>query len=142
MKIQIIDKIFNWQEEQAVNARVLWEKLEVKKDFTDWLKDQVDWLELENGLDYIPLWGGIGQLSQPKVRHEFALSLDCAKYIAISSKTEQWKYIRKYFIEIEKLYRHKLQKEIKQLKQSPKYKQDQWKIFWNNLELFARRISN
>jgi len=58
MKIQI-------QEEQAVNARVLWEKLEVKKDFTDWLKDQVDWLELENGLDYIPLWGGIGQLSQP-----------------------------------------------------------------------------
>ncbi|MGL4404100.1 MAG: antA/AntB antirepressor family protein, partial [Fusobacteriaceae bacterium] len=80
-----------------VNSRGLWQFLEIKKDFSNWIKYQIERLDLVENIDYHiegePLKNNI---------KEYFLSLDIAKEVAMISLTENGKKARKYFIEVEK----------------------------------------
>jgi anti-repressor protein len=80
-----------------VNARDLHKSLKLKKDFSDWIKYQIESLGLIENFDYTPQKCG--------VKTEIILTSDTAKHIAMASRTDKGKAIRIYFIEAEKKLR-------------------------------------
>lgn len=90
--------------QQAVNARHLYQWLEVKKDFSDWIKVQFKRCDLVENVDYqsLPPKGEqTGRGGYNKI--EYALSLNAAKEISMMSQTERGKQARRYFIECERI---------------------------------------
>ena len=83
--------------DQKVNARGLWQFLEIKKDFSDWVKNQIERLDLIENQDYHLQ----GEPHKNNLK-EYFLNLDIAKEVAMISLTENGKKARKYFIEVEK----------------------------------------
>lgn len=82
----------------AVSARDLHAALDVAKDFSDWVKVQVDDFILGTDYEIFTKKGGNG--GRPRI--EYILSVDCAKSIAMMSRTEKGKEVRAYFIECER----------------------------------------
>ena len=83
-----------------VNARGLSQFLEIKKDFSDWIKTQIERLDLVENQDYHIQGETIG--IKQNARFEYFLEVDIAKEVAMISHTERGKQARKYFIECEK----------------------------------------
>ncbi len=90
----------------TINARDLHKALEVKKDFSDWIKAQIERGMFEENIDFIviPLKRGIGNNSGYKIINDYFLTIDTVKHIAMMSGTEKGREVRKYFVEIERLY--------------------------------------
>ncbi|QQV91499.1 anti-repressor Ant [Tenacibaculum phage Gundel_1] len=90
---------------KAVNARELHTFLESKQDFTTWLKARIYKYDFIEGEDYT--FHKVMEGNTKK--HEYALSIDCAKEIAMVEGNEKGKQARRYFINCEKqLNKHKL----------------------------------
>lgn len=97
--INITRTTINEEEVNAVNARELWQKLESKRQFGNWIKDRLD--GFTEGQDYAVnknVKGEDGRF-QPT---EYIISLDVAKHIAMLERNEQGRLVRQYFIEVEK----------------------------------------
>lgn len=114
--------------DQKVNARGLWQFLEIGRDFSNWIKDQIKRLDLEENIDY----NIKGEPLKNNLK-EYFLEIDIAKEVAMISQTENGKKARKYFIECEKKLKEKphlttldilelATKEIKKLKVQLDYK--------------------
>ena len=88
---------------QSVDARRLHQWLGIGKDFSTWIKDQIERAGLVEHEDYEILlprngeqdWGGSN-------RKDYALTPDAAKEIAMMSSSDKGKLIRNYFIDCEK----------------------------------------
>ena len=98
--INITQTQFNDSEINSVNARELHATLKVKKDFSDWIKQQLmigrkNSVYVEN-VDYLKNHlKGVRSI-------EYILSLDTAKRLSMLSKTKKGNEVRQYFIEAEK----------------------------------------
>lgn len=86
----------------SVNARSLHETLNIKKQFTDWIKDQIHILQLKRGRDYAVLLPEELNRSGGRPTEEYVVSLDVSKHIAMMSQTDMGYKIREYFILAEK----------------------------------------
>lgn len=88
---------------RAVNARDLHMFLEIGKDFSSWMKAQIERCDLTQNIDYeaftqkVDNSNGIGYSRKT----EYALSLNAAKEISMMSQTERGKQARRYFIACE-----------------------------------------
>lgn len=93
--------------QQAVNARHLYQWLEIKKDFSNWIKTQFNRCDLMENVDYqvFTLKGENLLGGRPSI--EYALSLNAAKEISMMSQTEKGKQARRYFIECERIAKQK-----------------------------------
>lgn len=100
--INITKATINDEEVNAVNARELWQKLESKQRFADWIKDRLE--GFTDGQDFTvhKIMKGEDGRFRPT---EYIISLDVAKHIAMLERNEQGRKIRQYFIEVEKQYR-------------------------------------
>lgn len=119
--------------QQAVNARHLYQWLEVKKDFPTWIKVQFNRCDLVENVDYQSLspQGGKPIGGRPSI--EYALSLNAAKEISMMSQTERGKQARRYFIECERIakgipalpttYKEALQQLLAQVEQNEQLQQ-------------------
>lgn len=102
----------------TVSARDLWEKLEIGRDFSNWIKDQIEMFD-ENK-DYVVV-AKKGESNNNKYDTpnranqkrggdrrsiEYHLTLNCAEHIALMSRTPKGKEIRQYFIDVESVWRH------------------------------------
>ena len=98
--IEIKKELIGTENINSVDARELHSNLEVRKKFADWIKTQINTLHLEENIDYltVPLKGNGGRFSAV----DYIITLDTAKHIAMASRTEKGKEVRKYFIEAEK----------------------------------------
>lgn len=89
---------------QAVEGRDLHAGLGVRKDFTNWAKQQVQRLRLMPERDYLAevfaLQGENSRGGRPETRYWFAL--DAAKHIAMMANTERGFEVREYFLECER----------------------------------------
>jgi phage anti-repressor protein len=95
---------------RAVSARELHEFLEVRTDFTNWCKRMNEYLDLQEGIDYVVVNGNRiyaknGEKSdngrgRPSVDYFYVV--DAAKEISMGQGTEKGKEARKYFIECER----------------------------------------
>ena len=94
---------------QTVNARDVWQFLEIKKDFSDWIKHYIKRYDFIEGQDYLrsPNLG-----SEHKV--EYFVSLDMAKELAMVQNNPKGKEARQYFIQCEKIAKTVIEKLIRQ----------------------------
>ena len=93
--------------QETVNARELHDFLEIKKDFSNWIKAQIERAGFIEGIDYVKTQDVVspkkanGKLSAPP-RIEYFFTLSAAKEISMMSNTEKGKEARLYFIECER----------------------------------------
>lgn len=102
-----------------VNARDLYEFLEVGKDFSNWLKGKIKKYGFVENVDYARIFFDINgkkisfaqngesdnQIFERVYRIEYALTLDCAKELSMVQNNEKGRQARLYFIEVEKKYK-------------------------------------
>ena len=101
--INITTTTINNEEVNAVNARELHEKLEVKTQFKDWMPRRIKEFGFEEGRDFTVLKNEHGRNVSGKFSSkEYIISLDMAKELAMVDNNEQGRRIRRYFIEVEK----------------------------------------
>ena len=89
--------------QRAVNARHLYEWLEVKKQFADWITVQIQRCDLTQNVDYQILSPESEKIGRGRPSTDYALSLEAAKEISMMSQTERGKVARRYFIECERI---------------------------------------
>lgn len=103
--IRIQKTSINNQEINAVSARDLHKKLELKTQFTDWIKQFID--DFSQDTDYINISAKTedvqsdGHVINRNIT-EYLFSLDMAKQVAMLTRTSKGKEVRLYFIECEK----------------------------------------
>lgn len=93
-------KIQDHNGRKAVNARDLYEFLEVETPFHKWMPRMFEY-GFEENHDWTKMSSDNQQYSIG-----YVLSLDCAKQIAMIQRTAKGKEAREYFIEVEKLYQN------------------------------------
>lgn len=95
---------------QTVNSRELWEELGSQDKYSNWIKYQIETLDLEEKLDFEVIRKNPKNLQQGgRPEFDYIITLDAAKHIAMSSRSSKGKEVRKYFIEMEKYAIHILQ---------------------------------
>ena len=118
--------VMRGQPVQAINARQLQASLGSKKDFSNWIKAQIERLGLIEGLEWtkgdlsaqkgeqktlLPQKGEQNGFARPEGEEargghnktEYILTIDAAKQVAMSSNTPRGRDVRLYFIECERL---------------------------------------
>lgn len=96
--IEIKKELIGTENINSVNSRELYETLDVKKRYSDWIKYQITSLGLEENIDYLTNHKKVNR----QTLVDYIITLDTAKHIAMASRTEKGKEVRKYFIEAEK----------------------------------------
>ena len=88
---------------QTVNARDLHAFLEVKKDFSDWIKKQIERARLLEGRDYIIFPQKGENTGRGRSSLEYYLTIEAAKHIAMMSGCDKGFEVRNYFLECERI---------------------------------------
>ena len=96
--INITKTTINEEEVNAVNARELWERLEIGTKFNTWMPRRIEEYGFEEGRDFVTILGK----SHGRPSKEYIVSIDMAKELAMVENNERGREIRRYFIEVEK----------------------------------------
>lgn len=91
--------------EKVVYGKDLHRKLEVKTDFSTWVKRRFNECDAEEKVDYDLLPKTEEQISGAKHSIEYIIKLDTAKEMSMLEKNPIGKQVRKYFIEVDKRYK-------------------------------------
>jgi len=91
-------KITEQNGRQLVSARELYDFLEVKTDFKNWMPRMLEY-GFEEHKDFSSF---LTESTGGRPSKEYALTLDCAKEIAMIQRSDKGKEARQYFIECEK----------------------------------------
>ena len=98
--ITITQQLIGTQETNAVDARELHHTLEIGKDFSNWIKAQINRAGLALNIDFMShAQKGVGGKFD---RIEYILTMDSAKHISMMSQSKKGKEVRDYFIAKEK----------------------------------------
>lgn len=87
-------------EVNSVNAREIWEYVESKKDFSNWVKSRLKDLGAVENEDYIRLAQKVEANNATKI--EYIVTLDIAKHLAMMERNAKGREVRQYFIDYEK----------------------------------------
>lgn len=110
--IPVFESTINEESVQTVNARELHTFLEVKKDFSDWIKAQIERARLVENRDYLRL-PQKGEVINQRVtttvgsRIDYYLTLNSATHVSLMSNTDKGYEVREYFISVEREFRMK-----------------------------------
>ena len=104
--IQFSNIVLAGEQQLAVNARDVHVALEVKSEFSHWIKKRISQCKFEENYDYMLLLKKEEQVSGAKYLNEYIISLDMAKHLGMMEKNDKGHEIRKYFIEQEKIARN------------------------------------
>lgn len=92
-------KIENRNGKETVNTRELYEFLEVKKDFSDWIKYRIKKYGFQEGEDFTTIQGK-STGGRPSI--EYHVTIDMAKELSMVENNDKGREARRYFIECEK----------------------------------------
>jgi phage anti-repressor protein len=102
--VPVMEQVIGGVRVQTVDARNLHGALGVRKDFTNWAKQQITRLRLHPDRDYrgevYAPQGENPQGGRPTTSYWF--TLDAAKHIAMMANTDRGYEVREYFIECER----------------------------------------
>ena len=87
---------------QLCDARTLHTFMQVRRDFTTWIKARIHKFGFIAGEDYLLTKSGEQLPSGTKYVHDYHLTLDMAKELAMVENNEQGRAARRYFIECER----------------------------------------
>lgn len=106
--LKIENKSINQEVVNTINARNLWEFLESKRNFADWIKDRLqDFIENEDFILISQNYEIKGKGGDRRSKDYF-LTIDTAKHLAMLERNKKGKQARNYFIQIEKEYKNNL----------------------------------
>lgn len=105
--IKIEKRVIGAEEVNSVNARELHKALEIKKDFSNWIKAQINRAGLRENVDYITISKKVKE-GNNAISKEYIITTDASKHIAMMSQGRKAKEVRDYFIAVEKEYRASL----------------------------------
>jgi phage anti-repressor protein len=111
--LNISTSLMNDETIQTINGRDLHKALEIKRDFSHWIKDQIERLRLVENRDFTTTYLNIlkdaqsGRGGHNKIDYHF--SIDVAKHISMMCGTDKGFEVREYFINIEKEYKQENQ---------------------------------
>jgi phage anti-repressor protein len=100
--IKISQTVIGNDELNSVNSRDLHKSLEIRQDFSSWIKKQIKALGLEENVDYISLTQKVERQNGASKKIDYIITLDAAKHISMASRTAKGKEVRQYFIQTEK----------------------------------------
>lgn len=86
----------------AVNARNLWESLEVSTPFGMWIQRRLEECQAQESVDFSVTQKSAVDIIEKFQKKDYIISLDLAKHIAMLERTEIGRQVRQYFIEVEK----------------------------------------
>ena len=95
---------FGDESQLGVNARDVHKALEVKADFSTWIKKRISQGQFEENYDFIRFHKKMEANNATMI--EYIISLDMAKHLGMMEKNAKGCEIRKYFIEHEKQSRN------------------------------------
>lgn len=98
----------NGEKQLGVNARDLHTMLEVKADFSHWIKRRINQCKFEENFDYIVFVKKDENLKGGRPTTEYILSVDMVKHLGMMERNDKGHEIRKYYIEQEKIARDAL----------------------------------
>lgn len=90
--------------EKVVYGSELYEVLEVKSKFADWIKNRLNDCEAMENEDFQTFSKKL-EKGRPSV--DYIIKLDIAKEMAMLERNEKGKQVRRYFIQVEKKYKEK-----------------------------------
>lgn len=96
--------------DKLVDARTLYEFIESKRQFADWIKDKIDKYGFIENEDFTCISQNYEKPQGGRPTIEYILTLDTAKEIAMVENNEKGREVRRYFINIEKRYKDELLK--------------------------------
>ena len=102
--VPILSTTFNNQEVNSVSAKELHKALELKRDFSTWIKKQIERAELTENVDFIVFTQKGENPKGGRPEQDYILTLDSAKHIAMMSQSKKAKEVRNYFVETERNY--------------------------------------
>ena len=163
LKLDLQTKIINSEEINTVNARLLHEKLEVKRDFSTWIKQRIEKYDFIENQDYIKInhntqlskENRVHNLGEPENQGfmtrpiDYYLTIDMAKELCMVENNEKGRLWRKYFITCEKMLfafeRNKykqltIRKDETQSVQDVYGKEAPWYIYSNYTKLVYRKV--
>lgn len=97
---ELIKVEINENSEQIVSARNLYDFLEVKSRFNDWINNRIEKYGFLEDIDYTKIL--VQRISSVAEQYDYFLKIEMAKELAIVENNERGKEVRKYFIECEK----------------------------------------
>ncbi len=124
--------------EQLVSARELHEKLEVKSNFTTWIKRRIKKYGFVENIDFVLVFQkrNTNNLKNPEVKAtDYILKLNMAKELSMIENNEIGRKIRRYFIECESKLKLVLEDKVKKLKLETKIKKLENKEKFSKKEL-------
>lgn len=92
--------------DQLVDGRKLHEFLEIKDNYTTWIKDRIDKYDFIKDVDFTSFLEKPKKPTGGRPSEEYVLTLDTAKEIAMVQNNKKGKEARRYFINIEKKYKN------------------------------------
>lgn len=100
---ELVNITLNENQEPVVSARDLHKSLEISKRFSAWFEQNsklfIENEEFASVPKGTPVTGGNGNI---QYLDDYVLTLDMAKQLAMMSRTDKGKEVRKYFIQVEK----------------------------------------
>ena len=109
LKIEVrplfIEVELNGEIELGVNARDLYKMLEVKAEFSHWIKRRIAQCKFEENYDYTLFVKKDKNLKGGRPTTEYIISVDMTKHLGMMERNEKGHEIRKYYIEQEELAR-------------------------------------
>lgn len=105
--IEINNAVIGRSETNAVNSRDIHKFVESKQDYSTWIKQRLEELGAENGVDYV-IHKIVGNQKGGRPSFDYIVTLDIAKHLAMMERNEKGKQARQYFIEAEKELKAKL----------------------------------
>lgn len=100
-----IEVELNGKVQLGVNARDLHKMLEVKTDFSDWIKRRIKQCGFEENFDFIKLLKKEELSKTGQNLIEYIISVDMTKHLGMMERNKKGHEIRKYYIEQEELAR-------------------------------------
>lgn len=92
-------KIENQDGKETVNARNLYEFLEVGRDFSNWIRDRIKKYDFIESQDFTTI---LAKSNGGRPSIEYFISIDMAKELSMVENNEKGRQARRYFIECEK----------------------------------------
>ena len=116
-------KIIKKNKIECVSARELYEKLEIKSQFSHWFERMCGYGFIENE-DYKKLVGQKKLTNNPKNPEteytDYAVSVDMAKQICMLQRNEKGMQYRRYILDVERMFKEKQTLEYKQIRDKSK----------------------
>jgi len=94
----------NQEFQNVVSARDLHKELEIKTRFSLWVEQNFKNFDANEDFSRVVTTTPLNQYGGTQEITDYAITLDMAKHLAMLSKTEKGKEVRRYFIEFEKMH--------------------------------------